>query len=816
AGVYTLTASNSCGSATPVNTASVTVNTIPTAVTASASPNPTCEGAVLTLTGGATGATAWSWTGPNAFTSTLQSPTIAGVTPAGAGVYTLTASNSCGSATPVNTASVTVNTIPTAVTASASPNPICAGAALTLTGGATGATTWSWTGPNSFTSSLQNPTITGVTPAGAGVYTLTASNSCGAATAVTTASVTVNLLPAAPTAGTNTPSQTQIIWNWNTVSGATGYKWNTTDNYASATATAPATYTQTGLTCNTAYTLYIWAYNACGASSAATLTQTTSACFVCGTSAVTDFDANTYNTVLIGSQCWMKENLKTTHYSDGTAMLDGTGAGNITGNYTSKYYFDYANTPANTVTYGKLYTYAAIMNGAASSNANPSGVQGVCPTGWHLPSDAEWNIMEKYLDSTVDTTAINWVGTDIGGKLKETGFTHWNSPNTGATNSSGFTALPGGDRYYNGTFTNVGNDGYWWSATQNDASNAWKRSVDYSTATVDRNNKSKAYGFSVRCLRDDCSTPSTPTQGTHTPSGNQIIWKWNKATGASGYKWSTTNSYGTAVDLGTDTAKTETGLTCNTSYTRYVWAYNACGASSVATLTQTTAACTAFVCGTDMVGDYDGNGYNTVQIGSQCWMKENLKTTHYANGTAMLDGTSAGDITGNYTSKYYFDYNNTPSNTVIYGKLYTWAAVMNGAVSSNANPSGVQGVCPTGWHLPSDAEWNILEKFLDNTVDTTATGWVGTDIGTKLKEAGTSHWASGNTGTNSSGFTALPGGSRSFNGTFYNIGIIGYWWSSKAYDSSYAWGRYLYFNNAHVYRDYVYESYGFSVRCLRD
>ncbi len=192
AGVYTLTAGNSCGSATAVNTSSVTVNSKPTGVTALGSPNPICASTTLTLTGSATNATSWSWTGPNSFTSTLQNPTISSITTAGAGVYTLTASNSCGSATAVNTSSITVNSKPTGVAASASPNPICASTTLTLTGSATNATNWNWTGPNSFSSTLQNPTISSITTAGAGVYTLTVGNSCGSATAVNTESIIVS------------------------------------------------------------------------------------------------------------------------------------------------------------------------------------------------------------------------------------------------------------------------------------------------------------------------------------------------------------------------------------------------------------------------------------------------------------------------------------------------------------------------------------------------------------------------------------------------------------------------------------------------
>ena len=173
-------------------------------------------------------------------------------------------------------------------------------------------------------------------------------------------------------------------------------------------------------------------------------------------------------------------------------MVNGTGAGDITGNYTTKYYFDYGDNPANTTTYGKLYTWAAVMNGAVSSAANPSDVQGVCPTGWHIPSDAEWTQLTDNLGG--ESVA--------GGKMKETGTTHWTSPNTGADNSSGFTALPGGYRDSNGTFDYVGYNGYWWSASELSATEAWGRYLYYSYCGVNRGYNSKSLGFSVRCLRD--------------------------------------------------------------------------------------------------------------------------------------------------------------------------------------------------------------------------------------------------------------------------------------------------------------------------
>jgi uncharacterized protein (TIGR02145 family) len=212
---------------------------------------------------------------------------------------------------------------------------------------------------------------------------------------------------------------------------------------------------------------------------------------------VTDFDGNVYNTVTIGTQTWMAANLNTTHYADGTAIPLVTGNSNWdTLDYTDKAYCWYDDDSAtNANTYGALYTWSAAMNGTASSSASPSGIQGVCPTGWHLPSDAEWTTLTDYLG-----------GEDVaGGKLKETGTTHWQSPNEGATNESGFTALPGGGRVdegRGGTSYGIGYLGFWWSSTEGATGGAWSRLLGYDFSTVYRLPSNKHYGFSVRCLRD--------------------------------------------------------------------------------------------------------------------------------------------------------------------------------------------------------------------------------------------------------------------------------------------------------------------------
>ena len=206
---------------------------------------------------------------------------------------------------------------------------------------------------------------------------------------------------------------------------------------------------------------------------------------------VSDFDGNEYQTVQIGNQIWMTENLKTTHYADGTVLVDGTDSTNIDADYTTKYYFWYDDdSVCYAGTYGALYTWAAVMNGSASSNTNPSGVQGVCPAGWHLPSDAEWNELIDYLGGN-------------GGKMKEAGYEHWNRPNTGATNQSRFTVIPGGQRAESGSYSELGNYTYFWSSTEYNGSSVWIYGLKYDNSGVFcYNYLGKDLGHSVRCLMD--------------------------------------------------------------------------------------------------------------------------------------------------------------------------------------------------------------------------------------------------------------------------------------------------------------------------
>jgi uncharacterized protein (TIGR02145 family) len=200
------------------------------------------------------------------------------------------------------------------------------------------------------------------------------------------------------------------------------------------------------------------------------------------TETVQDIDGNVYTIIAIGKQAWMKENLKTTKYSNGDSIHTTTPATlDITNEPSPEYQWAYDGNESNVEIYGRLYTWYA-----ATDDRN------ICPTGWHVPTDADWLKLTTYLVS-------EYVA---GGKLKETGISHWKSPNTGATNESGFTALPGGYRYGNGTFYDIGGTGNWWSSTEVSTNNAWCYTMYNNLRNVNKHYGKKTNDLSIRCVRD--------------------------------------------------------------------------------------------------------------------------------------------------------------------------------------------------------------------------------------------------------------------------------------------------------------------------
>lgn len=194
--------------------------------------------------------------------------------------------------------------------------------------------------------------------------------------------------------------------------------------------------------------------------------------------------------VIIGTQTWTNANLNVDTYSDGTPIPQVTDPA-VWANLTTGAWCYYNNDPANGAVYGKLYNWYAVAGiYDAASLLDPSLRKQLAPTGYHIPTDAEWTVLNTYLGG--ESLA--------GGAMKETGTTHWIDPNTNATNSSGFTGLGGGYRYTNGTFLNMGYFGVWYSSTEYNATFAWYRYLDYSYGIAYRNSTTKVDGFSVRCL----------------------------------------------------------------------------------------------------------------------------------------------------------------------------------------------------------------------------------------------------------------------------------------------------------------------------
>jgi uncharacterized protein (TIGR02145 family) len=228
----------------------------------------------------------------------------------------------------------------------------------------------------------------------------------------------------------------------------------------------------TGLNAGTTYYVRAYATNGVGTAYGNEVTFTTS-------NLVVDVDGNTYDTVVIGTQVWMSKNLRVSKYRNGDPIP--TNLSNSTWqNTTSGACTIYNNAVVNDSIYGKLYNWYAV--------ADP---RGLCPTGWHVPSDAEWTTLENFLGGS----------SVAGGKMKAVS-SLWTAPNTGATNSSGFTGLPGGCRNSSGSFINIGLFGYWLSSTQDSGIHAWSRNLGNAGVSVNRSNFSKSFGFSVRCVRD--------------------------------------------------------------------------------------------------------------------------------------------------------------------------------------------------------------------------------------------------------------------------------------------------------------------------
>ena len=482
----------------------------------------------------------------------------------------------------------------------------------------------------------------------------------------------------------------------------------------------------------TTYYVRAYATTAMGTGYGQTLSFTTHAYPACpGVTTVSDTDGNVYKTVLIGTQCWMRENLRTTKYPDGTNIAAGVVTETAVG-------FRY---DPGVSTYGYVYNYVALMHGASPSNTVPSGVQGICPKGWHIPSSGEWLILHNYVNNA------SWSCSGNNGRAlaSKTGWGNYTSYKNGcyiaayerpetSRNMSGLGLMAAGRYTQDGSsIQNSGQHSCTWSCSGT-GSSVYYNYGSYSGYSYGLTTCPKYYGMSVRCIKDGgVNYDAQPCPGTPT------------------------------------------------------------------------------------VSDNDGHTYNTVYIGGKCWMKENLRTTKYPDGTSILYGPNNSPTTST-TVGYYYHVDNNTNNDATYGLLYNWVAA-----TDSATTEGVQGICPTGWHIPTNSEFSALVNYSNNVYACSGT------TGSAKALASTANWntnsntcAIGNTlsTNNATGLSVQPAGY--YDGYSYNYfqswaGLL----SSTQYNANYPYSLEMYYSASNPDLDYCewvcHQKYvGQSVRCIKD
>jgi uncharacterized protein (TIGR02145 family) len=308
------------------------------------------------------------------------------------------------------------------------------------------------------------------------------------------------------------------------------------------------------------------------------------------------------------------------------------------------------------------------------------------------------------------------------------------------------------------------------------------------------------------------ASPNAPTVGSQIASHHQISWNWATSSGAIGYKYNSTNDYSTASDIGDNNFLVQTNLLCETAYTLFVWAYNACGESNPVELNANTTDCSNS-CGLPFVDARDDNSYNTLQLGNQCWMTENLK---YLPSVVPPNNASL-TLPLYYVMEYYgtnVSEAKESENYGIYGALYNYTAATS--------------ACPNGWHLPSENEWQVLEVFLGmspseaaiNPIEWGAGVFRGTNEGSKLA-SDADRWLDGqleiNPNFGTSCFNSLPGGFREASDSmFFNKSMDCFFWTSTNWEFETYLIRVINFDSSQISKNAFNIRSGLSIRCIRD
>ncbi|MDR3667735.1 MAG: FISUMP domain-containing protein, partial [Ignavibacteriaceae bacterium] len=581
-----------------------------------------------------------------------------------------------------------------------------------------------------------------------------------------------------------------------------------------------------------------------------------------------NYSGQIYHTVLIGTQYWLKENLNVGTMVPGSQSQSNNGI-------IEKYCYN--NLLANCNIYGGLYQWNETMQYSSSVGK----VQGICPVGWHIPSINEFSTLATSVSGNSNSLKSVGQGVDIGA----------------GTNSSGFSVLMTGSRYYpTGTFSDLGGESYFWSSSISGLTNASYMDISGYIPDIYQYTVNQDYGFSIRCVKDGWflllapnggeswqvgstqnitwtssnianakielstdngnnwstiigSTPAsihsyswtipnspsslckiklsdasdstvksisttpftiwTPTITLSSPNGGEI-WKVGDI---DTIKWTSTNVANVRIDYSTDTGTNWTTLiaSTNSSIGYFAWTVpftpsvnckirivdlvdTTINAVSINNFTISNPPCPGLA-----TVVYGSQTYNTVLIGNQCWLKENLNIGSFLN--------SLQEQTNNAVIEKYC-YNNNPANCTTYGGLYEWAEAVqyqNGATNlASPNPAfygHIQGICPSGWHIPDTSDYNVLSNTVHNDANS-------------LKAVG--QGAFSGAGTNLSGFSALLAGTRFSDGSFASLTLYTFLLTPNEA------------NNVNIYYadlgtdfDTVFvgsnsKQYGRSIRCIKD
>ncbi|MBQ7489637.1 MAG: hypothetical protein IJT51_03860 [Bacteroidales bacterium] len=527
-------------------------------------------------------------------------------------------------------------------------------------------------------------------------------------------------------------------------------------------------------------------------------------------SIMVDIDGNKYATLLLDGQCWMRSNLRVTQTNDGTLMDLSDPMYNYYDDYYNPYYA-YPNNDGGIVDlYGNLYNYTAAMS--------------VCPTGWHLPAKEELEALNNYV--VIHNLTCNGSATYTAKALAANA--GWQTYSgfcsvgyiPADNNATGFSWMPAGDINW-GTIEGYKSEGRLWSATPYNTTASYYMYLSMSSNKPTVSYTDNNVYYSVRCVKSYTPVLGATTFGSINLTGatltSKVVDEGKEPITEVGFCYNTTGMptvagnkfavsyYGVGTISGT-----ASGFSSSTQI-YYVRSYAITASdtvygpeSKVIKPVIDAKSCS----GATTVTDYDGNVYSTVQIGTQCWMRDNLRTTHYAGGGSLT-------LSSNYNTStaYYYYPGNLQENVAIYGLVYNWPAVMNG--SSSTDNGQVQGVCPSGWHVPTNSEWTTLI----NNVQAVSDNWCSNNssyIAAALSaDYGwtNSYYSSScvpgnpNVTFNQSGFSALPA---------YSIGYSACFWSSYQYNTSNAYYRGIYAYSTTVTSSYTSKATKYSVRCIKN